>query len=539
MRQRAFLIAAVLTGGICSLGIELTASRLLQPFFGSSQLIWANVIGLTLIYLTIGYRLGGRLADRRPDQSVLALILLAAGLSTAPIPLLARPILAWSASAFTTFSVGVFFGSFFGVLILFSIPIILLGMVSPFAIRLSMNDVSTAGSTAGSLYALSTVGSIIGTFLPVLVLIPAIGTNLTFYVFSLALVVMGALGMRRPIALVAIPAVIVLALLQLGLSGIREPFCRGCTSLYETESSYNYIQVASNNYGPGGSEQIGLILNEGQAIHSIFNTRYGETKNTADLLTNGPWDFFNIAPYVYANRTKGDVDSLLMIGSAAGTIPKQFLAFYGNDARIDAVEIDPEIVKIGREYFQMEDQSVPNYKVYTEDGRVFLNRSQETYDVIGMDAYHQPYIPFHLTTHEFFTEVDAHLAADGVAVVNAGKPGTDYRLVNALASTMRSVFPQVFILDVPSFGNSIVIGVKQPVGDGVANFRANMAQMDDSVLRFVMEQALEGSTPPKLPLREWTEQDAAQVVAFTDDWAPVESVIDRIILRAAEGGIQQ
>ncbi|HEX6291652.1 MAG TPA: fused MFS/spermidine synthase [Herpetosiphonaceae bacterium] len=538
MRQRAFLIAAVLIGGICSLGIELTASRLLQPFFGSSQLIWANVIGLTLIYLTIGYRLGGRLADRRPDQSVLALILLAAGLSTAPIPLLARPILAWSASAFTTFSVGVFFGSFFGVLILFSIPIILLGMVSPFAIRLSMQDVKTAGSTAGSLYALSTIGSIAGTFLPVLLLIPTIGTNLTFYVFALTLVVLGALGMRRRVALVAIPAVILLAIMQLGLRGIREPFCRGCTSLFETESTYNYIQVAENNYGPGGSQQIGLILNEGQAIHSIYNTRYSETKNPADLLTNGPWDFFNVAPYVYANRAKADVDSLLMIGSAAGTIPKQFVAFYGKDVRIDAVEIDPEIVKVGRRYFEMEDESLPNYNVYTEDGRVFLNRTRETYDVIGMDAYHQPYIPFHLTTREFFQEVDAHLSPDGVAVVNAGKPGTDYRLVHALASTMLSVFPQVFILDVPSFGNSIVIGVKQPVGDGVTNFTANMQRMDDAVLRFVMEQALDGSAPPKLPLREWTERDAAEVLAFTDDWAPVESVIDRIILRAAESGIQ-
>lgn len=247
MRQRSFLIAAVLIGGICSLGIELTASRLLQPFFGSSQLIWANVIGLTLIYLTIGYRLGGRLADRRPDPQVLALILLVAGLATAPIPLIGRPILAAAASAFTSFSVGVFFGSFLGVLLLFSIPTILLGMVSPFAIRLSMNDVQTAGRTAGSLYALSTLGSIAGTFLPVLVLIPTVGTNLTFYTFALALVVLGALGMRRRAALVAIPAVILLAFFQLGLRGIREPFCReaGCTSLYEQERSYNDLQVAS------------------------------------------------------------------------------------------------------------------------------------------------------------------------------------------------------------------------------------------------------------------------------------------------------
>jgi predicted membrane-bound spermidine synthase len=537
VRQRTFLLAAVLIGGICSLGIELTMSRLLQPFFGSSQLIWANVIGLELLFLTIGYRLGGRLADRRPDPNLLGLLMLIAGLTTAPIPLLARPILAASASAFTSFSIGVFFGSFFGVLLLMTVPMVLLGMVAPFAIRLSLNDVQTAGNTAGSLYALSTIGSIVGTFLPVLVLVPQFGTNMTFYFFAVALVIIGALGIRRRVALLAVPAVLLLVFFQLRLSGIREPFCQGCTSIYENESSYNYIQVVRYQGGPQGSEQIGLVLNEGQAIHSIYNTRYSETKQPADLLTNGPWDFFNVASYVYPNRSPDDVNSLLMIGSAAGTIPKQFLAFYGPDARIDAVEIDPKIVAVGREYFAMDDQQFPNYKVYTEDGRVFLNRTTQTYDVIGMDAYHQPYIPFHLTTQEFFRQVNDKLAPGGVAVVNAGKPGSDYRLVDTLASTMRSVFPQVFIIDVPSFGNSIVIGVKQPVGDGVANFTANMQQMADPALRSVMQAALD-TNQYKKPFRQWTAADAAATRPFTDDWAPVESVIDRIILRAANAGIE-
>lgn len=537
MRNKWFLLAAVFIGGISSLGIELTMSRLLQPFFGSSQLIWANVIGLTLIFLTIGYRLGGRLADRRPDPNLLGLILLIAGLVTAPIPLIARPILAASATAFTSYSIGVFFGSFFGVILLMAVPTILLGMVSPFAIRLSVDDVQTAGNTAGSLYALSTLGSIVGTFLPVLVLIPTIGTSLTFYCFALSLVVLGALGTRRRVAWIAVPAVLLLAFFQLSFRTIREPFFAGATSLYETETFYNYIQVISYLGGPERSEQIGLVLNEGQAIHSIYNTRYKQTKSPADLLTNGPWDFFNIAPYVYPERTKDSVNSLLMIGSAAGTIPKQFLAFYGSDARIDAVEIDPKIVEVGRKYFDMNDQQYPNYKTYTADGRVWLNQTDATYDVIGMDAYKQPYIPFHLTTREFFQEVNAKLSPNGVAVVNAGKPGTDYRLVDTLASTMRTVFPQVFILDVPSFGNSIVIGVKQPVGDGVANFRANLERMNDPVLRFVMEQALD-TNARKRPFREWTAQQAATVRAFTDDWAPVESVIDQIILRAATAGVE-
>ncbi len=198
----------------------------------------------------------------------------------------------------------------------------------------------------------------------------------------------------------------------------------------------------------------------------------------------------------------------------------------------------PEIVRVGREYFAVEDQKVANYRTFTEDGRTYLQRATGVYDVIGMDAYHQPYIPFHLTTREFFMEVDAHLSENGVAVVNAGKPGSDYRLVHALASTMRSVFPQVYILDVPTFGNSIIFGVKTSVGDGVANFQANLSTMDDPTLARIMQWALD-SNANKLPLREWTEQDAAAHRPFTDDWAPVESVIDQLIVNAAEQGISQ
>jgi MFS family permease len=219
LAQRFFLLAAVFVGGMASLGIQLSASRLLAPFFGTSQLIWANLIGLTLIYLTIGYRVGGKYADRYPDERRLAMILLAAGLVTACIPLVAGPILHVAALVTGGGPTGVFFGSFIGVLLLFSAPVILLGMVSPYAIRLAVRDIQSAGSTAGSLYALSTFGSIAGTFLPVLLLIPMLGTSRTFYVFALMLVLTGAAGMRRRTALVAVPVVLLLALLQLGMLG--------------------------------------------------------------------------------------------------------------------------------------------------------------------------------------------------------------------------------------------------------------------------------------------------------------------------------
>jgi hypothetical protein len=346
--------------------------------------------------------------------------------------------------------------------------------------------------------------------------------------------VLGAAGERRAPAYVAVPAVLVLALLHSSTNGIRTPFCTGCESVYERETSYNYLQVARTNGGPGGTKQMALILNEGQAFHSVYNRRYEQTGDTADLLTGGTWEFFSVAPYLYPDVSKDDVGSMLMIGSAAGTIPKQFRAFYGEDVRIDAVEIDPAIIDAGRRFFAMDDEDAPHYTTYAEDGRVFLNRTTATYDVIGMDAYHQPYIPFHLATREFFAEVKAHLNERGVAVVNAGRVGDDYRLVHALASTMRAVFPQVYIVDIPGGGNSIIYGVNTDVGDGVANFRANREHMRDPVLRFVMRQALE-TAPGKRPFREWNAVDAQAVRPFTDDWAPVERVIDQLILRAATG----
>lgn len=537
----------VFGAGICTLGIELTASRLLAPYFGTSQLIWANVIGLTLLYLTMGYTFGGRLADRRPDLGLLCMIIAVAGFLSAVIPLLSHPILTWSLKAFDTYSIGVFFGSLFGVMALFSVPITLLGMVSPFAIRLSINSTDNAGKAAGNLYAISTLGSIIGTFLPVLVLIPLVGTAMTVYIFAGGLLLIALPGLliarRRTAAMLAVAAligVIVIALFPIGQ--IKAADCDDCSLIVEDDSAYNYIQIVERDNGARG-KMIGLVLNEGQAIHSIYYPRFAETGNPADLLTSGPWDFYNVAPYVYANREPATVRSMAMIGSAAGSVPKQFLAIYGADAVVDGVEIDPRIAELGREYFDMQDTAYfaargeapkfPNFNTYITDGRIFFAGTDRKYDIIGMDAYKQPYIPFHLTTREFFQTVKDHLNPGGVAVVNAGRPGTDYRLANVLSSTMSSVFAEVYMIDVPANGNTMLIGVPESVGDGVANFEANAGRIQDPTLRIVMQMAL-ATNPNKLPMRRWTGEAEQRV--FTDDHAPVEWVIDQIILNEVNEG---
>src|SRR5258706_1728082 len=193
--HRWLLILLVFVAGACSLAVELSASRLLAPYFGSSLFVWANLIGLILLYLTVGYYVGGRLADRSPRPGVLYTLTIIAAFLISVIPFLSRPILLWSQSAFATYSIGVFYGSLVSVILLFAIPMILLGCVSPFAIRLRIEQVGKSGRTSGQLYAISTAGSIVGTFLPVLLLIPNIGTYRTFFAFAVALLLVSIAGL--------------------------------------------------------------------------------------------------------------------------------------------------------------------------------------------------------------------------------------------------------------------------------------------------------------------------------------------------------
>ncbi|HQZ88859.1 MAG TPA: fused MFS/spermidine synthase [Thermomicrobiales bacterium] len=507
--RAAVLSTIVFVGGICSIAVETSASRLVGPYFGSSTFIWANLIGLTLLYLTIGYFLGGKIADRYPEPAVLYTLTAVAGFSVAFIPMLSRPILEISLAAFDNVSVGAFYGSLLGTMLLFAVPVTLLGCVSPFAVRLRLDDVAAAGNTAGSLYALSTVGSIIGSFLPTFLLIPVFGTRTTFLILALAMLIPSLLALAavravREVALSVAMLLVVALVPVIQPAGLIRPPEYGRV-IYEAETRYNYVQVIQYQ------DETRLALNEGHATHSIYSPNRE--------LTGGPWDYFMVGSYFNANATPDDVNSLLLVGLAAGTVAQQFTAAYG-PIPIDGVEIDGEIVEIGRKFFNMNE---PNLNVVVDDGRYYLSRSEKKYDVIGVDAYRQPYIPFHLTTREFFQSASDHLNDDGVVVLNAGRTTTDFRLVDVMASTMASVFPNVYIIDVARFTNSMVIATKQPTD--IASFAANIANIPEgSLIRQVGDIAIETGN-----IREWTGHDRV----FTDDLAPVELVVDQIILRAA------
>jgi predicted membrane-bound spermidine synthase len=513
-RRRTRLIKSIVfVGGMSSIGIELSASRLLAPYFGDSTFIWANLIGLTMLYLSIGYRFGGRIADRRPEPALLFTLTAIAGLFTALIPVISRPILRISVDAFDNVSIGAFYGSLLGVLILFAVPMTLFGFVSPFAIRLMVSDLSTTGNTSGGIYALSTIGSIAGSFLPVIVLIPLVGTAKTFYIFASALVLLSLVGLlmtrgKEVAAGVAVTAVIFAVVIGVFGGGPIKPPYRG-ELVYETESQYNYIQVLNDD------GRILLALNEGQAIHSIYDPN--------QLTTGGPWDYFTLGPLFSDGYEQGQVDSAAIIGLAGGTAARELSAAFPGIA-IDGVEIDGTIADLGEEYFGLGE--VPNLTTHIEDGRWFLERTDGRYDIVAVDAYHQPYIPFQLATVEFFELVRDHLSENGAAVINVGRTDTDFRLVDAISSTMRDVFPYVYAVDVERFDNTMLIGMMEPASIDAFFEHAGMAS-DGSLIDVVADMATQSGNVRPGP-------SGARV--FTDDHAPIEFVTDLIILDAAREG---
>jgi predicted membrane-bound spermidine synthase len=507
--ERFLLLITVFVGGMTSLGVELTAARLLDPFFGNSLIIWAVLIGMVLLYLTAGYYIGGKWADRKPFHRVLYQITAWTSLLIGVVPFIARPVLLWSVRGFADYDIGLLAGSLLGVVALFSVPVTLLGCISPFAIRLSMEEgsVQSSGNIAGGLYALSTVGSLVGTFLPVLLLVPNIGTRNTFLFFSFLLMAVSLVGLfltlrTRALPYLLMPAVLLILVVALP-GGVIKPAQYG-KLIHEAESAYNYIQVVQ------WEDEVWLQLNEGEGVHSVFKPD--------SVLTAGVWDYFLIAPFF--NNPPFDADqvgSLALLGSAAGTVAKQYTAVFG-PIPIDGAEIDPEIIRVGREYFQMNE---PNLNVSAQDGRYFLAKSPRKYDVIAVDAYRPPYIPFHLTTREFFGEAKRHLTDNGVVVVNVGRTTNNWSLVEALASTLRTEFPNVYLVDLSEPGydlhNVLVVATRQPTRLG--NLAANTALMAHPILREVTSRVVPYTT-------EFTEP----TVVFTDNKAPVEQVVHGLIL---------
>ena len=513
--MKRYLLFTVFISGMTTLAAELTAGRLIGNVFGTSNLVWASIIGLILIYLTLGYFLGGKWADANPTPGAMYRILAWGAFTVALVPYIAGPVLRSAASAFEALSVGIMAGSFVAVLVLFIVPITLLGAISPFAIRLSVDDPAKAGQISGQIYATSTLGSFIGTFLPTLVLIPTIGTTKTFLVFGLFLLFVALAGLGKfasrneMLKLIWMP--IVLALIAILSAG--QALKNNTGQVYEAESAYNYIQVQEvNGY-------MLLRLNDGQGIHSIYHPD--------TLFYNGPWEEFSVGPYFYADRSPDDIQSMAIVGLAAGTAARQATAIYGDDILIDGFELDGKIVEVGEKYFGM---NLPNLTVHLGDGRLNLDRSQLKYDIIAIDAYRPPYIPPHMTTLEFFEICASHLTDDGVLTLNVGSVPGDRRLIDGLATTMAQLFPSVHVMDIPGTLNTMLFATKQPTT--VENFASNMTRLSqDTSVHPLLVTTMATTYASMKPGYETS-------TVFTDDLAPIEWIVnDMVVSFVLQGGL--
>jgi len=484
----------VLAAGAGSTSTEICASRLLAPYFGASTIVWANVIGLVLAALALGYWLGGRLADRRPQPHVLGGVVVAAGVLVCAVPFASQPLLDLTVRGLNDVSAGAIVGSFLGSLALFAPPVVLLGTAAPFAIRLAVSEVAVAGSVAGRLYALSTIGSIVGVFVPAIVTIELVGTQRTLVGTAACVALGGSLVLRRRwlVAPLALAAVLALP------AGVVKPVPG---LLYEQESPYQFVQVVQRD----GARY--LYLNEGIAIHSEWRPH--------TVLTGDEWDMFLCVPPL-VGRT---VRSVAILGNAGGTTARAYGVFYPS-ARIVGVELDPVVTAAARRYLGL--GRIPRLHVVTADARPFLERTHERFDAILIDAYRQPYVPFYLATQQFFRLVRSRLRPGGVVALNVATVPGDHRLAAAIAGTLRTVFPQVLTWQALRL-NQLVLGFDRPLSR--ARLRAAVARTPARIR--VLTRLLVRQARPAAPSTQ----------PWTDDRAPVEWVTDRMILEyAARGG---
>ncbi len=477
-------IVAFFSGAIIMV-LEILGFRILAPYFGYSVYVSGSLIGIVLVALSLGYYLGGKLADKKPVKKLLYTLVLLADIYVIIISF-CYPYLVRTLSSF-----GVIYGSMTSAVVLFAPSMILLGMIPPFIIRLMTKDASIVGSIAGDITAIGTVGSIIGTFGATFFLIPRFGSHWTLYACSLVLLLLAVSGLaveRKKYA----------ALLCLIFVFNIFPRESDPNIIYQKESPYNLVKVTKE---PDG--KLYLKLNTDMLFHSVYSP--------GSELVSGYYDYMNIAPVI------SDAKEILVLGMGAGTSVRQFLHYF--DAHIDAVEIDPVVIDMGSRYFGVRESS--RLQVYAEDARPFLQNLDRMYDVIELDVYHGGvYAPFYVLTKEFFQSVYDHLTPKGIMVINVlslYQQKNGLLLVNAVGKTMGAVFPSVYKIEM--FLNHLLFASKSQTD--LQTIRALLRSYNGNPeLNNVLIEA-SGALSPL-----YVSKDA---IALTDDKAPVDEITYRMV----------
>lgn len=504
LNNKVFLYLTEFFAGMSVMAVELGASRLLAPYFSSSQIVWTIIIGTIMIAMALGNIYGGRMADRYPDPDKLYARILIAAIWIACIPVVGKYIII-GISAVLIFSVNnnfLIIAAFAACMVIFVFPLFLLGTVTPSLVKYTVDSLDDNGKTVGTLGAFNTIGSIIGTFVPTFVTIPAVGTSITFLIFSGILLVLSVLyfvsrhtGRKKTV----VSIVLFVLCCTLGYSDSFAFWEKNLT--YEGESIYNYLQVYENE------EQIALSTNVLFGVQSVYMKQ--------DRLTGMYYDYAMAAPLMCADKKTSDMD-VLILGMGTGTYATQCRKYFG-DMNVEGVEIDEKITKLSRKYFSLSDD-VP---VTTYDGRAFLNATKKKYDVIMVDAYQDITIPFQMSSVEFFQLVKSHLNENGVMVVNMNMRGDKEGNINQyLSDTIGSVFQNEYIVDVAGSTNRELFASDQ--AELLTNLSDQISGLSNQELKAMMTRVLEDTTP---------HEKGGYVL--TDDKAPVEllgmQVIDDMI----------
>jgi spermidine synthase len=495
------LLVVAFGSGSVVMAAELSTGRLVAPYYGTSSLVWSLVIGTVLASLAAGHVLGGRLARQGNTHRSLAAALFLSALFLILLPLVSRPVMVGSLSLFQQGAFGTLLAGAAGVSLLLALPLLGLGVVGPLLIHEAVHTVEETGAVAGRLYAVQTAGSLVGTYGAGLALIPWLGTARTLWLCAMVLLLLTALASTSQLRVLCVP---VLAALLLALGAGPRAIHPGTGTLYETETPYNYVRVKQT-----GTRRT-LVLNDGYAAQSIYDTR-------GRLPLESVWGYYALAP---AWTRGGSPRDVLLLGLGGGSSARLFDALYP-DAHVTGVELDAEVVEAGRRYMGLPEDT----HVVISDARAFVRRTPKYYDLIVVDAFDFPYVPFQLTTQEFHQELGRRLRPGGAVVVNVGRNGAEYDVVHAVAHTLGTVFPHVRGVDAGAGSNTLLIATRHP-----ATKDAGVAHLD---LPRDVQRTLSTLRPP----HPWRIPRGTPLL--TDDHAPVEALTDRIVARHVIQGLKQ
>jgi len=431
LRKNFFHLCLVTFGsGAIVMSMELIVSRILTPVFGSSTYTWGNLIGVILAGLSLGYFLGGKIADKDPKFRKICSIIFSAGLYIIFVPFIAPSVLGFTLNSLPQNQ----FSSLFATFVLVFFPTTLLGFVSPYVIKLGTVTLHKVGNISGTLYSIATIGSIFGTFLTIFVLIPTFDVRTVLFGLGIILMVISLLGLKNWPKVLTVAIIIILFTPSSSIVTGLMPHTG--TVIIETETQYSHLDVVDFD------NKRGLYLNGMR--HSQMD------KDNPNELVLKYTKYFHLG-----SLFNPQLEKILFVGGGGFSGPKNFLENYP-DSLIDVVEIDPKVIEIAKTYFSLKDN--PRLQIFNEDARTFLMNSDDKYDLIILDAFATDYVPFHLLTQEYFQILKEHLEPKGVVVSNllGSLEGDTSDLPRAVYKTMKSLFPTVYVFT--TAGNSISIG---------------------------------------------------------------------------------